>query len=138
MGHAVSSDMKNWEVRPPIAVSENDFGQLEVFQYEVVDGIPIVLFCCGYAELSDSRRASFGDNSASYSLSCGKGLTEIDFSRAKPFTEQLIYAARLVQKPSGQWYLLGFINEVDGKFVGEICDPIPVTATLEDGLVPLR
>jgi beta-fructofuranosidase len=32
--------------------------------------------------------------------------------------------------------LLGFVNEVEGKFVGEICDPIPVTATFEDGIIP--
>jgi hypothetical protein len=31
--------------------------------------------------------------------------------------------------------LLGFVNVVDGQFVGEICDPIPVSATFEEGLV---
>jgi hypothetical protein len=29
-------------------------------------------------------------------------------------------------KHEGKWFMLGFINEVNGKFVGEICDPIPL------------
>jgi beta-fructofuranosidase len=41
----------------------------------------------------------------------------------------------VVQDPNGQSFLLGFVNMVDGQFVGEICDPIPVTATLEQGLI---
>ena len=135
MGHAVSSDLVNWTVLQPLAVSEGDFGQLEVFQFEVVDGVPIVLFCCGYRELSAKRRAAFGDRDATYSLVCEPGLSKIEFSRARPFATELVYAARLVQKPLGGWYLLGFINEVDGVFVGEICDPIPVTADPEQGLV---
>jgi len=31
---------------------------------------------------------------------------------------------------------LGFVNEIDGEFVGELSDPIPVTANPLDGLVP--
>ena len=136
MGQAVSEDMVNWQVLEPLAESISEFGQLEVFQFEVVDGVPVVLFCCGYRELSDARRESFGERDASYSLSCNADLTGLDFRRAKPFESSLVYAARLVQKPKGEWFLLGFVNEIDGKFVGEICDPIPVTATFEDGIVP--
>ena len=29
-----------------------------------------------------------------------------------------------------------FVNEVDGEFVGELCDPVPVTADPMWGLVP--
>ena len=136
MGHAVSSDMLNWDVLQPLAVSESEFGQLEVFQFEVVDGVPIVLFCCGWRELSPDRLAAFGQRDATYSVSCEPDLSGLDFRRAKAFEADLVYAARLVQKPNGDWFLLGFINEVDGKFVGQISDPIPVTATKADGLVP--
>lgn len=136
MGQAVSQDMVNWEVLQPLAVSVSDFGQLEVFQFEIVDGVPVVLFCCGYRELSAERRESFGDRDATYSVSCNADLSGLDFARAKPFEAALVYAARLVQMPSGEWFLLGFVNEVEGQFVGEICDPIAVTATFEDGIIP--
>lgn len=136
MGQAVSQDMVNWEVLQPLAVSVSDFGQLEVFQFEIVDGVPVVLFCCGYRELSAQRRESFGDRDATYSVSCNPDLSGLDFARAKPFEAALVYAARLVQMPSGEWFLLGFVNEVDGQFIGEICDPIAVTATFEDGIIP--
>jgi beta-fructofuranosidase len=135
MGHATSSDMLNWKVLQPLAGPGHDFGQLEVFQYEVVDGVPIVLFCCGWRELSAVRQAEFGQRDATYSLACGDDLTEIDFAKARAFEDNLVYAARLVQDRKGDWFLLGFVNEVDGKFVGEICDPIPVTANSELGLV---
>jgi beta-fructofuranosidase len=136
MGHAVSTDMLNWEVLQPLSEPGEDFGQLEVFQYEVVDGVPVVLFCCGYRELSKARLESFGKRDATYSVVCGPGLTNLDFSRARAFEQQLVYAGRLVQDRSGNWFLLGFINEVEGKFVGEICDPIPVTADPELGIIP--
>lgn len=136
MGHAVSDDMLNWTVLQPLSEPGDDFGQLEVFQYEVVDGVPIVIFCCGWRELSEARVESFGKRDATYSLVCDRNLENLDFSAARPFEHNLVYAGRLVQNPEGEWFLLGFVNEVDGKFVGEICDPIPVTATFEQGLIP--
>ncbi|MBT5089359.1 MAG: glycosyl hydrolase family 32 [Aquiluna sp.] len=135
MAQAVSKDLKNWTVLQPLAASQKDFGQLEVFQYEVVDGIPLVLFCCGYRELSEQRRSQFGNRDATYSVVCRTDLSSVDFSEARAFEHMLPYAARLVQNPVGEWFLLGFLNEVDGKFVGEICDPIPVTANSDLGLV---
>jgi hypothetical protein len=53
------------------------------------------------------------------------------------FEERLVYAARVIEGPSG-WVLIGFVNEEgpNGEFVGELSDPIAVTATAEKGLVP--
>ncbi|MDG2496874.1 MAG: glycosyl hydrolase family 32 [Aquiluna sp.] len=135
MGQAVSDDLLNWTVLEPLAVSSADFGQLEVFQYEVVDNVPIVLFCCGYRELSEQRRQEFGERDATYSLVSEPELTNIDFSKARAFEHSLLYAARLVQDRLGDWFLLGFIGYKDGVFVGEISDPIPVTADPELGLI---
>ena len=136
MGHATSRDMLHWTVRPPLSEPDQGFGQLEVFQFEVVDGVPVLLFCCGWRELSPERLAVFGQRDACYSLSVGADLSGIDFNRAKAFEENLVYAARLIQGKDGGWNLIGFVNEVNGEFVGELCDPIPVTATVEEGIVP--
>lgn len=136
IGHATSSNLVDWTVQPPLSKPDQGFGQLEVFQFEVVDGVPIVLFCCGWRELSTDRAASFGKRDASYSVAVAADLSQIDFNQAKAFEHNLVYAARLVQGPDQKWNLIGFVNEVDGDFVGELSDPIPVTATVSQGLIP--
>jgi beta-fructofuranosidase len=56
----------------------------------------------------------------------GESLTgPFDMTKVTRFPHPSLYAARAVQH-GGKWFMLGFINEVDGKFVGEICDPIPI------------
>lgn len=135
LGHATSKDMLNWEVQPPLSKPGQGFGQLEVFQYEVVDGVPILLFCCGWRELSAERQAAMGKLDASYSLAVDPEFNAVDFSRARSFLDNPVYAARLVQERSGAWVLIGFVNEIDGNFVGVLSDPIPVTASVEFGLI---
>ena len=134
LGHATSTDLLNWDVRPPLSEPGQGFGQLEVFQFEIVDGVPVLVFCCGWRELSAERRAEFGERDATYSVAVSADLTEVDFNRAKAFEDPLVYAARII-KGKDRWYLIGFVNEVDGQFVGELCDPVPVSATVEAGLV---
>lgn len=138
LGHATSSDMRNWKVQPPLSAAGNDFGQLEVFQFEVVDGVPILLFCCGWRELSPDRQSSFGKRDASYSVVVDPELSNVDFAGARAFDSELIYAARLVQGPDHRWNLIGFRNIVDGAFVGVLSDPIPVTADPVIGLIPRK
>jgi beta-fructofuranosidase len=135
IGHATSKDMVNWQVQPPLSEPGSDFGQQEVFQFEVVDGVPILLFCCGWRELSAARQAAMGEQDASYSLVVDPELKNVDFSKAQPFLDNPVYAARLVQGPDGGWNLIGFENMVGGEFIGALSDPIPVTADPEKGLI---
>lgn len=136
LGQAVSEDLKNWTILQPLSDPEQGFGQLEVFQYVVVDNVPLLVFCCGAGELGEPIRELYGDITATFSLPVNPSLNRLNFLDSKPFTRREIYAGRVVQKPSGQSFLLGFINEIDGHFVGEICDPIAVTATPDEGLIP--
>ena len=134
LGHATSENLLDWTVQPPLSEPGQGFGQLEVFQFEIVDGVPILLFCCGWRELSKERVEAAGQVDYSYSVVVDSRLEGVDFTKARAF-EVPIYAARLVKGSDG-WYLLGFRNIEDGKFVGEICDPIPVTADAKLGLIP--
>jgi len=136
VGHATSSDMLSWEVKEPLSEPNQGFAQLEVFQLAEVNGVPLLIFCCGWRELDDDLQLRVGQTDATYSVVCNKDLSDLDFRKAKPFLNVPVYAGRLVQDTEGDWFLLGFINLVDGEFVGEISDPIPVTATIEDGLLP--
>lgn len=147
MGHATSKDLLNWQMQPPLSKGGQGFGETEVFQLEIVDGVPIVLYCCGPLWLS-KERLSAGETGGIYSLAVSPDLSDVDFSRAVLFevskagasgpTDSLepeLYASRLVRGKDGGWNLIAFKNFFDGKFVGELCDPIPVTADLALGLV---
>ncbi|MFM2022947.1 MAG: hypothetical protein RIR89_339 [Actinomycetota bacterium] len=136
VGHAVSENLTDWKVLPPLSQPGQGFAQLEVFQQAVVDGVSLLIFCCGWRELDQQMLERVGKLDATYSIVCKSDFSDLDFRRAQPFLSNPVYAGRLVQKPRGDWYLLGFVNEVDGEFVGEISDPIPVTATPSDGLIP--
>lgn len=127
LAHATSPDLDNWTVREPLSGSGQGFGHLEVFQFEVVDGVSVLLFCCSIHELSAERIAA-GEVGGVYSLVVDTELTDVDFTRATAFVMPELYAARLVRDQDGGWNLLGFINEIDGIFVGALSDPIAVTA----------
>lgn len=135
VGHAISDNLIDWQVMPPLSKPDQGFGQQEVLQFEIVDGVPILLFCCGWKELSQENVERFGKIDTTYSLVVDEKLEQIDFNNAKPFTDQIVYAGRLIQGPDNSWYLMGFINEVDGQFVGQLSDPIPVTANWQLGIV---
>lgn len=134
LGHATSTNLREWSVQPPLSAPGQGFGQLEVFQFEVVDDVPIILFCCGWRELGKQRQLEFGHRDASYSVAVSADLAEVDFTKAAAFEDPMVYAARLIRGSDG-WYLIGFHNIENGRFVGELSDPIPVTASPEKGLI---
>ena len=135
MAVAKSSNLRDWIVQAPLSEPGQGFGETEVFQFEIVDGVPIILFCCSEGWLSDERRA-VGDTSGVYSMAVAQDLSDVDFNRAVMFPDTTLYAARLVKDQNGGWNLIAFINYVNGEFLGELCDPIPVTADPIKGLVP--
>ena len=124
LGHAVSSDMISWEVQAPLITGPSGFGQLEVFQIEEIDGKAVLIWCCGTDELSAASKAKFGEGGM-FSVVGESTLGPFDMSTVTRFPHPSLYAARAL-KHADKWYMLGFINEVDGEFVGEICDPIPI------------
>ncbi|MEY4741583.1 MAG: hypothetical protein RL672_333 [Actinomycetota bacterium] len=133
MAHATSSDLLHWTVQPPLSAPQQGFGETEVFQFEMVDGVPIVLFCCGPVWLHQSR-LDRGERGGVYSLSVAPDLSDVDFNRAVLFDAPGLYASRLVKGSEG-WNLIGFWDAPNGSFVGELSDPIPVTADPVLGLI---
>lgn len=135
MAVAKSDDLVSWVLQPATSKPDQGFSETEVFQYEVVDGVPILLFCTAGPNISEERRAE-GEVGGLYSLPVREDLEDIDFDLATLFPETNLYASRLVKDLDGGWNLIAFINYVDGNFVGELCDPIPVTADPILGLIP--
>ena len=133
MGHATSRDLINWQVEPPLSRVSAGFAETEVFQFEIVDGVPIVLFCCSHRWISAERKLR--ETGGVYSVATTPDLTDLDLSKAVCFDAPGLYAARLIRDFDGGWNLIGFWNEPNGTFVGELSDPIAVTASPELGLI---
>lgn len=127
IGHAVSSDLDTWEIRPPLSKPAG-WGQMEVPQVVTVDGQPFLLFCCWGEHLDDRRRAQ-----ATGGMWFAPGESPLgpwDFDAAGTLDHASLYAARLINRAgtgkAEDWVIVGFSDKVDGVFQGEIVDPIPV------------
>jgi beta-fructofuranosidase len=129
IGHARSTDLVHWTVQPPLSAPAG-FGHLEVPQVAVVDGQPLLLFC------SNSVAASRDDAASRVWIATGPTVTgPWDVASARPFNHPSLYAPRLVNDLNGSWALIGFVDQVDGTFVGELTDPIAVRYSSGAGLV---
>lgn len=124
VGHATSNNLLDWELLAPLTEPNAGFGQLEVLQVEEIDGVPTLIWCCGTAELSAEAKSRYGEGGM-FSVTGESVLGPFDLAKAVRFPHPSLYAARAVQH-EGKWFMLGFINEVDGKFVGELSGPIPL------------
>lgn len=124
IGHATSPDLERWSVRPPLT-APGGFGQMEVPQVVVVDGLPVLVFSCWPDRMSVERRVQEPSGGV-WSVPGASLLGPWDLADATPFDHRSLYAARLVEEAPGRWGLLGFRDTEDGAFVGEIPDPFPV------------
>ena len=132
IGHAHSRDLLTWEVRPPLSRPAG-FWHLEVPQVAVVDGQQLLIFCCMPAELAPQRRAAAVEGGM-WAVPIDHPAGPFDMGQARPFEHSSLYAARLVDD-NGTPALIGFRNVENGRFVGELTDPIPVRFDPEHGLV---
>ncbi|WP_392544315.1 glycosyl hydrolase family 32 [Oryzobacter telluris] len=132
IGHCTSPDLMTWTAGPPLTLPGAGFGQMEVPQVAVVDGVPVLLFCCGTEELDPAGPHERG---GMFSVAGDGLLGPFDASAARRFPHESLYAARLVEH-EGSWWLLGFRGTEDGRFVGALTDPIQVTARPGEGVVP--
>jgi beta-fructofuranosidase len=127
IGHARSPNLVTWTVEPPLSIS-GGFGHLEVPQVAVVDGQPLLLFC---------TNAISPERATTDRIWCTPGPVTgpWDLATARPFPHPSLYAPRLVPDIDGTPALIGFHDEIDGVFVGELTDPIRVRYDPVAGLV---
>jgi len=132
VGHAWSPDLRTWELRPPLSEPGQGFGQLEVTQVEVVDGVPVLLFSCMAGDMAADRAQ--GTTGGVWVAPAASVLGPFDVAAAQQVTDSTLYSGRLVRRRDGQWVLLAFHHDgQDGRFVGSVSDPVPVRAA--DGLL---
>ncbi|MBB3038480.1 family 43 glycosylhydrolase [Hoyosella altamirensis] len=123
IGHARSADLLNWEPQPPLSKPDG-FGQMEVPQVAVIDGQPLLIFCCNPPELAPRLRDPRPGGSI-WAVAADSITGPFDIGRARPFPHPSLYAARLVRNDD-QWSLIGFRDTENDAFIGELTDPIPV------------
>ncbi len=126
IGHAVSADLRTWEVRPPFP-SPAGFGQMEVPQVVDAGDSALLLFCTTGHHVGSTRRAAHPRTPATGTFICRVPdlLGPFDVPESTyfgPYTD--LYAGKLVRR-GDEWFLMGFINVIEGSFVGELADPTP-------------
>ena len=117
IGHAVSDDLDHWEVLPPLSAPAQ-FGQLEVAQSRTVGGRHLLVFSCGQDMQSEPAPGGVW-------VAEGDGpLGPWDIEAARYVRPEHLYAGQLLRLRDDGWILTGFVDRVDGVFVGSIPDPI--------------
>lgn len=130
IGHAESDDLVTWTVRPPVTVPGR-FGHLEIPQVELVGGRWRLIFSApppvGVQTLHPATRIEGTHILTGSSLT---GPFEWSTHRVIDGTpDGTHYGGRLVRDDHGGtgWRLLTWLNHgLDGTFVGELDDPVPV------------
>lgn len=123
-GHAVSSDLNDWEIRPPLSEATGRFDQLEVISLARVEGRWVALFSCLAREMPGAHSGGGGVWSVAVE---GPG-APIDVTRAVRLTSEALYVGKVVTLRDGSARFLGFENRgADGRFVGGVIDPCRVT-----------
>ena len=131
IGHAVSADMHSWEVRPPFP-SPAGFAELEVPQVVDAGDSALLVFCTAGRHVSAARRRAHErePGTGTYICRVSSVLGPFDVPESTylgPYTD--LYAGKLVRR-GDDWFLMGFVDTIDGEFVGELSDPIPFDPTV--------
>jgi beta-fructofuranosidase len=132
IAHACSRDLRSWEAGPPLS-RPGEFSQLEVAQLVHLAGAWRILFC---ATQNDHSRARIGR--AGVTRECGThyltgarkfgdyALDEDRFLVGDPVGRH--YGGRLLRHGGGWQFFAWRLYDEKGGFVGELSDPMPVTA----------
>ncbi|MFB0833429.1 glycosyl hydrolase family 32 [Arthrobacter halodurans] len=130
VGHAVSEDLHEWDIRPPLSRPAG-FGEMEVIQTRDINGEALLLFSC----LPDKAPgiASNASNTGTWIARGQSLLGPWDLEGSSSFFVPGLYAAQMFPKRDGEWMVFGFQNSVDGLFVGEIPSPVPLSEILAGG-----
>ena len=122
VGHAVSRDLRNWVVQPPLSEPGAGFAHLEVFGTFTIGQRNYVLFSCDTARLGGDLAGKMG---GVWYMPTEGSASAMDPSRARLLATQSLYAGRAVRQRNGEWALMGFHN--GPPFLGTISDPIPIS-----------
>jgi len=139
IGHARSSNLRDWNVLPPLS-APGGFGHLEVPQLvRAADGL-FLLFSCAAKHLAPSHAARMEQpaRTGTYCLVADQPLGPFDIRQSRMLVGDAIgsyYGGKLIEDRSSRLQFIAFnAYGGDGQFVGQLTDPFPVE--FEDGFGP--
>jgi len=144
IGHAISTDLVNWEVKSPIT-DPGGFGFMEVPQLVEIDGLWLLFFSVPkeMVALADLDNADNNQHTGTHYLVADHALGPF-----RSLTHEFLvgdeigslYAGKVIRGPQGDWVFMAFENFSPGKmFIGKISDPFPLSIQKDGKLfVPHR
>lgn len=136
IAHAVSDDLRRWEVREPVTGS-GELRQLEVPQLVVGEDSYLMAFCAAARDHSAARRArGVGLETGTHllrgsSLDGPFTLVGDDFWNGHDPDVGGLYAGRIVRHRGRDWLMGWRTHDDDGSFGGFLDDPVDVTDDLQ-------
>ncbi len=122
IGHAVSADLANWRVQPPLSRPTGIFEWLEVIQVVQVEGRWVLLFSC----LADQMPGADPGSGGVWSVPVAGPGAPVDVGAAVRVTDESLYVGKVVHH-RGAAHFLAFRNRgEDGAFLGGLTDPVRV------------
>ena len=118
IGHAVSDDLLEWQVLPPLT-APGQHRCLEVPQVADIDGRQVLVFSVPRADTEEAPHP-LGDTWCAHAEG---PLGPYSIEGAWKLEDSGLYAGRLVERSDGDWVLMGFINVRNDEFVGVVDDP---------------
>jgi beta-fructofuranosidase len=138
IGHAWSADLRTWQAGPPLS-EPGEFSELEVPQLVHLGGVWRILFSAwpgGHSAGRLARPGVIAEGGTHYLVSSEKfGRYKLDrdaFLVGDPLTRY--YGGRLIQH-DGSWFFMAWrSNGGDGRFLGELSDPMALTVQPDGSL----
>lgn len=120
VGHATSTDLRTWEVQPPLSRPTGRFDQLEVISLHCIDSRWVLLFSCLHREMHGPD----SDAGGVWSVPIDGPGSPVDIGRAQRLTSERLYVGKIIDDAHGRPQFLAFENRGDGdEFRGGIIDP---------------
>jgi beta-fructofuranosidase len=139
IGHAVSKDLLQWQVCPPVT-EPGEFGHMEVPQLVQIQGKYYLLFTVGHEQYSKARKArGVALQTGTHYLVADNPLGPFHYLTDHFLSgdrEGSLYSGKLIQDVQKNWQFLAFKNVSQGQFIGELSNPMPVRV-LTDGRLEL-
>lgn len=132
VAHARSTDLRQWEVLPPVS-PPGHFGTLEVPQLVEINGRWYLLFCtlAHTTAAAHVRQTGLPPATGTHYLVADNPLGPFTFTTHHFLAGDDIgrlYAGKLIKDPAGEWVFIAWrYKDPGGNFIGELSDPYPVT-----------
>src|SRR5690606_19620257 len=122
IGHARSTDLDTWTVRPPLGETSSAFAHLEVLQLVEIDGKEFIVFSAPRHEPHGAVISGVW----AVEVPAG-GLSEVVVDDARLLAGEPHYAGRVVRDRNGTPVLLSFLGGPGSQQeLSGISDPVPV------------